>query len=74
MRTISFFVKDICQPLHEQDILYVKQIFKHLKNLKLADTNWNNENLCIDFLINSNFLWDIFESEIIWVNRSRLLQ
>ena len=62
---INCLVKDICQPLHGQDILHAKQKFKQLKILKLADINSNNENLCIDILIGSDFLWDIFESGII---------
>ena len=45
--------------------MHVKKKFKHLKNLKLADSNSNNENSCVDILIGSDFLWDIFESQII---------
>ena len=58
-------VKDICHPLHGQYILHAKQKFKHMKHLKLADSYSNNENLCVDILIGSDFLWNIFESEII---------
>ena len=47
------------------DILHAKQKFKHLKNLKVADSDSNNENLCVDILIDSDFLWDVFENEII---------
>ena len=62
---INCLVKDICQPLHGQDILHAKQKFNYLKNLKLTDSNSNDENLCVDILIGSDFLWDIFESEIL---------
>ena len=71
---IICLVKDICQPQHGQDILHVTQKCKHLKNLKLADSNSNNENLCVDFMTGSDFLWDMYQSEIIWVNRARLFQ
>lgn len=56
---------DNFQYQYGQDILHAKQKFKQLKILKLADINSNNENLCIDILIGSDFLWDIFESGII---------
>ena len=62
---INCLVKEICQALHGQDILHANQKFKHLKNVKLADSNSNNENFCVDILIGSNFLWDVFENEII---------
>ena len=62
---INCLVKDNCQPLHGQDLLHAKQKFKRLKNLKLADNNSNDENFCVNILIDSNFLWDIFESETI---------
>ena len=45
--------------------MHAKKKFKHLKNLKLADSNSNNESSCVDILIGSDFLWDIFESQII---------
>ena len=44
--------------------MHVKQKFKHLKNT-VIDSNLNNENLCVNILIGSNFLWDIFQSAII---------
>ena len=62
---INCFVTDICQPLSGQDISYAKENFKHLKDLKLADTNIHNENLPIDILIGSNYKWTFFENEII---------
>ena len=71
---IICLVKDLCQPLHGQDILHVTQKCKHLKNIKLADSNSNNENLCVDIMISSDFLWDMYQNEIIWVNRARLFQ
>ena len=44
--------------------MHVKQKFKHLKKT-LVDSNLNNESLCVNILIGSDFLWDIFQSAII---------
>ena len=41
---INCLVKEICDALHGQDILHANQKFKHLENVKLADSNSNNEN------------------------------
>ena len=32
----------------------------------VVDSNLNNENLCVNIFIGSDFLWDIFQSAIIW--------
>ena len=62
---INCLVKDTFVKLYMGKILCMQKKFKHLKNLKLADSNSNNESSCVDILIGSDFLWDIFESQII---------
>ena len=54
----SIFSRYICQPLIRQDICQEKGKFLHLKNLRLANSNIQNECLPVDILLGS-------ESEII---------
>ena len=52
---IVYYVKDICSPLNGQYINLASEKYKHLHNLKLADSNLRNGSIKIDVLVGANF-------------------
>ncbi|XP_065678959.1 uncharacterized protein LOC136093693 [Hydra vulgaris] len=62
---INCYVKDICAPLNGQYINLAKKKYRHLNNLRLADSNLQNGNLGIDVLIGADYYWLFIENSII---------
>ncbi|XP_065675822.1 uncharacterized protein LOC136092029 [Hydra vulgaris] len=62
---IICYVKDICAPINGQYINLAQEKYKHLHNLRLADSNLQNGNLRIDVLIGADYYWLFIENSII---------
>ena len=66
-RTIRIvcYVKDICSPLNGQYINLASEKYKHLHNLKLADSDLRSGNMKVDVLIGADFYWSFVENTTI---------
>ena len=48
-------MKDICAPLNGQFMNLAQGKYKHLHNLRLADSNFQNRDLRINILLGADF-------------------
>ncbi|XP_047142930.1 uncharacterized protein LOC124817160 [Hydra vulgaris] len=58
-------ISNICAPLNGQYINLAKEKYRHLHNLRLADSNLQNGNLEIDVFIGADYYWLFIENSII---------
>ena len=49
----------ICEPLSEQPIMCVAELFPHISGLDLADPHFSGENLDVNILIGSDHYWEV---------------
>ena len=59
---VKCYVKEICKPISNQYINFVKNSYPHLQHLHLEDNN-DDGDLSVDTLIGSDYYWGIIENE-----------
>ncbi|XP_057302253.1 uncharacterized protein LOC130636526 [Hydractinia symbiolongicarpus] len=61
---VDCYVKNICHPLTGQNFNDCLK-YKHLKDLRLADSNCNNRDLKVDVLLGADNYWKFFDGGIV---------
>ena len=59
---IVYYLKEICSPLNGQYINLASEKYKHLHNLKLADSNLRSGSMKVYVLIGADFYWSSVEN------------
>ena len=62
---VKALVSEISYPLRNQNLSYAKKNYEHLKGLKLADSNDDNQPLDVDILIGSDLYWEFIDASVI---------
>ena len=62
---VKALVSEISYPLRNQNLSHAKKNYEHLKGLKLADSNDDNQPLDVDILIGSDLYWEFIDASVI---------
>ena len=59
------FIKGICAPLNNQNIILAEKNFPRIRNVLHSDSNPNNKSLPVDILIGAHYYWSIVNNQVI---------
>ena len=61
----AFTVPFICDQLNKQPIDLIERCYPHLRNLKLANYSFGDEELLVQILIGADYYWSFVDETII---------